>query len=124
MKKIEESDWTKFSSKLDNKGNPKGENFFSPSEDYVREFAGKEPNEYKHLLEIEVAPGTTEFLANLKAGRSEGNIVAQRYPNMAMIEEGMAVQFKEERGIINIGLRPPGLQEFNNRIITIRRKSW
>lgn len=75
-------------------------------------------------FKLTMSPGTTEKMAEI--GVSDGSqMVAQRYPNMAVGEAGWtktSVRFKEENGDINFGLgRGSGLALVNNRLIGFER---
>ena len=83
---------------------PKGEKFVSPEEWYVRFLGERDSTKYKHVLRIQVLPGTVAALDDLLSTHKSG------LP---------PVQYKMERGVMNIGLRVGGIDVFNSRIVSM-----
>ncbi|MFG3017005.1 RHS repeat-associated core domain-containing protein [Streptomyces sp. NPDC048254] len=106
---------------------PRGENFVTQEEDYVRGIAerfgrrgGRNAQKYTHLVRYEMEPGTREAL--IAAGRGSGDNIAaiKEAFGLHLDEIGESTQFvhvKMERGGLNFGLREGSAGVFNSNIL-------
>ena len=103
------------------------EMFVSPSMGYVRRLASRQPQNYQVIVEFSLQAGTTSNMLAAGARRASDRTVIDAglgfLPALESIPQSQRlsiIQFKGERGVINLGLRTDSMHLFNTGIDSIR----